>query len=35
MTKRVFEHLEEYTNSICVEAGFDPKRHELIVLECI
>lgn len=33
MTKRVFGHLEEYTNSIGVEVGFDPKRHEWIVLE--
>lgn len=32
MTKRVFGHLKEYTNSIDVEVGFDSKRHEWIVL---
>lgn len=33
-TKRVFGHLEEYTNSVIgVEVGFDPKRKEWIVLE--
>jgi len=33
MTKRVFGHLKEYTNSIDVEVGFDSKRHEWIVLK--
>ena len=33
MTDRVFGHWEEYTNSVGIEVGFNPKRHEWIVLE--